>query len=91
MPYLNILINNYGLATQYFANRDQLRLERLPGYAPGRDGLRETLRVAGEQFLSSEWNCRIDHQTRRDFISRIFKMYAKDFAGARGSAQSRVR
>jgi hypothetical protein len=49
------------------------------------DGLRETLRVASEQFLSSEWNCRIDHQTRRVFISRIFKMYAEDFAGARGS------
>ena len=37
-------------------------------------GLRETLRTATEQFLASEWNCRVDHEARRIFISRIFKM-----------------
>jgi hypothetical protein len=50
-------------------------------------GLRETLRDATEQFLGSEWNCRVDHAARRIFISRIFKMYAEDFAGAQGSSQ----
>ena len=50
-------------------------------------GLRETLRAATEQFLGSEWNCRVDHPTRRIFISRIFKMYAEDFAGDKGSSQ----
>jgi len=48
-------------------------------------GLRETLRRATEQFLGSEWNCRIDRAARRIFISRIFKMYAEDFAGPCGS------
>ena len=47
--------------------------------------LRETLRAATEEFLRGEWNCRVDHATRRIFISRIFKMYAEDFAGAAGS------
>ena len=51
------------------------------------DGLRETLRAATRQFLDSEWNCRIDHGARRIFISRLFKMYAADFAGAQGSTQ----
>ena len=50
-------------------------------------GLRETLRAATAQFLGSEWNCRVDHAARRIFISRIFKMYAEDFAGAQGSSQ----
>lgn len=49
------------------------------------DGLRDTLRTATEQFLGSEWNCRVDHDSRRIFISRIFKMYAEDFAGQRGT------
>jgi hypothetical protein len=49
--------------------------------------LRDTLRAATEQFLASEWNCRVDHAARRVFISRIFKMYAGDFAGAAGSTQ----
>ena len=49
--------------------------------------LRATLRAATEQFLASEWNCRIDHAARRVFISRIFKMYAEDFAGRRGTSQ----
>ena len=48
-------------------------------------GLRETLRAATEQFLGSEWNCRVDRDARRIFISRIFKMYAEDFAGRSGS------
>ena len=51
------------------------------------DGLRETLRAATRQFLDNEWNCRIDHAARRIFISRLFKMYAGDFAGADGSTQ----
>ncbi|MFI5364420.1 MAG: DUF547 domain-containing protein [Candidatus Binatia bacterium] len=50
-------------------------------------GLRETLRAATEQFLASEWNCRVDHAARRIFISRIFKMYVEDFAGNTGSSQ----
>jgi len=50
-------------------------------------GLRDTLRTATEQFLGSEWNCRVDHAGRRIFISRIFKMYAEDFAGTQGSSQ----
>ncbi len=37
------------------------------------------------QFLASEWNCRVDHDARRIFISRLFKMYAEDFAGAQGT------
>jgi len=51
------------------------------------EGLRETLSAATRQFLGSEWNCRIDHAARRVFISRIFKMYAQDFAGTRGSTK----
>src|SRR5512135_2836208 len=50
-------------------------------------GLRDTLRTATEQFLGSEWNCRVDHAAHRIFISRIFKMYAEDFAGTQGSSQ----
>ena len=50
-------------------------------------GLRTTLRAATEQFLHSEWNCRIDHTAHRVSISRIFKMYAEDFAGPRGTTQ----
>ncbi len=49
--------------------------------------LRETLRAAAEQFLSGEWNLRIDHAARRIFISRIFKMYAGDFAGEAGTTE----
>jgi hypothetical protein len=45
------------------------------------EGIRERLRTATENFLASEWNCRIDHEARRISISRIFKMYARDFAG----------
>jgi len=44
-------------------------------------GLGATLRGATEQFLAHEWNCRIDHDARRVAVSRIFKMYAEDFAG----------
>src|SRR6185437_9759602 len=49
------------------------------------DGLRETLRTATQQFLASEWNCRIAYDTRRIYVSRIFKMYAQDFAGTSGT------
>lgn len=49
------------------------------------EGIHESLRAATEQFLLNQWNCRIDHQTRRIFISRIFKMYAEDFARQHGS------
>jgi hypothetical protein len=49
------------------------------------EGLHETLRLATQQFLTSEWNCRIDHNTRRIYVSRIFKMYAQDFAGVNGT------
>ena len=44
-------------------------------------GLRDTLRAAAETFLAAEWNLRIDHDARRVFVSRLFKMYAEDFAG----------
>ena len=50
-------------------------------------GIRQTLRAATEQFLASEWNCRIDRAARRVFISRLFKMYAEDFAGAGGTTE----
>jgi hypothetical protein len=46
------------------------------------EGLRDTLRRATERFLADPWNCRVDHASRRVFVSRIFKMYAEDFAGA---------
>jgi MoaA/NifB/PqqE/SkfB family radical SAM enzyme len=49
------------------------------------DDLAATLRGATEQFLANEWNCRVDHAARRIFISRLFKMYAEDFAGADGT------
>ena len=48
-------------------------------------GLRETLRTATQQFLASEWNCRIEDEARRIYVSRIFKMYAQDFAGIEGT------
>jgi hypothetical protein len=51
------------------------------------EDLRTTLRGATEQFLANEWNCRIDHAARRVFVSRIFKMYAEDFAGSAGTTQ----
>ena len=50
-------------------------------------GLRETLRVATQQFLANDWNCRIDHDSKRIFVSRIFKMYAEDFAGGVGTTE----
>jgi len=45
------------------------------------EGLRATLDAATRQFLASEWNCRVDAAARRIFVSRIFRMYAEDFAG----------
>ncbi len=48
-------------------------------------GLRDTLRAATQQFLANEWNCRVDHDAKRIFVSRIFKMYAEDFAGQTGT------
>jgi len=51
------------------------------------DGLRDTLRKATETFLANEWNCRVDHDGKRIFISRIFKMYAEDFAGSGGTKE----
>lgn len=51
------------------------------------EGLHEMLQLATQQFLASEWNCRIDHDTRRIYVSRIFKMYAQDFAGASGTTR----
>jgi hypothetical protein len=49
------------------------------------DGLRDTLRAATQQFLGNAWNCRVDHAGHRIFVSRIFKMYAQDFAGEQGT------
>jgi hypothetical protein len=50
-------------------------------------GLRDTLRAATQQFLANEWNCRIDHDGKKIFVSRIFKMYAEDFAGRTGTTE----
>jgi len=58
---------------------------RPAAYEPG--GLRDTLRVATEQFLANEWNCRVDHAARRIYVSRLFKMYAEDFAGTHGTTR----
>lgn len=52
------------------------------------EDLASTLRVATEQFLANEWNCRVDHAARRVAVSRIFKMYADDFAGAAGTSEA---
>lgn len=49
------------------------------------DGIRATLDDATRHFLRSEWNCRVDHAARRIHVSRIFKMYAEDFAGENAS------
>jgi hypothetical protein len=51
-------------------------------------GLRETLRRATEAFLASEWNCRVDHGARRIHVSRLFKLYAEDFAGGAGTREA---
>ena len=56
---------------------------RPQAYAP--EGIRETLRTATRQFLASEWNCRIDRDQKRIFVSRLFRMYAEDFAGEANS------
>jgi len=52
---------------------------RPQAYEPA--GLRETLDAATRQFLASEWNCRVDAAAGKIFVSRIFRMYAEDFAG----------
>jgi hypothetical protein len=49
------------------------------------EGLHATLRRATETFLQSEWNCRVDHPARKIHVSRLFKMYAEDFAGREGT------
>ncbi|HEY3188817.1 MAG TPA: DUF547 domain-containing protein, partial [Solirubrobacteraceae bacterium] len=45
------------------------------------DGIRDTLDAATRQFLASEWNCRVDAGQKRIYVSRLFRMYAEDFAG----------
>jgi hypothetical protein len=45
------------------------------------DGIQETLRVATRRFLASDWNCHIDKAQQKIFVSRLFRMYAEDFAG----------
>ena len=52
---------------------------RTEAYEP--DGIRATLRSATRQFLASEWNCRVDRAHKRIYVSRLFRMYAEDFAG----------
>jgi hypothetical protein len=52
---------------------------RPQAYAP--EAIRETLHAATRQFLASEWNCRIDRHQKKIFVSRLFRMYAEDFAG----------
>jgi hypothetical protein len=45
------------------------------------DDLENTLGAATRAFLQSEWNCRVDRAAGRIFVSRLFKLYAEDFAG----------
>ena len=45
------------------------------------DGIRDTLDAATRQFLASEWNCRVDADQKRIYVSRLFRMDAEDFAG----------
>ncbi|MDG2306471.1 MAG: DUF547 domain-containing protein [Candidatus Binatia bacterium] len=52
---------------------------RPKAYEPGE--LDKTLADATRHFLASEWNCRIDRDAGKIFVSRLFKMYAEDFAG----------
>ncbi len=52
---------------------------RPKAYEP--DELEETLSEATRHFLASDWNCRIDRDAGKIFVSRLFKMYAEDFAG----------
>src|SRR5262245_13380748 len=52
---------------------------RPEAYEP--DGIRDTLQSATRQFLASEWNCRVDAARKRIYVSRLFRMYAEDFAG----------
>ena len=54
------------------------------------EGLGETLRAATETFLGNEWNCRVDDAERKIYISRIFKMYAEDFAGPQARGHQRL-
>lgn len=51
-------------------------------------GIRDTLGAATQQFLASEWNCRLDPDARRIYVSRLFRMYAEDFAGDADSTEA---
>ena len=51
------------------------------------DGLRDTLHEATKAFLANRWNCRVDHEARKVFVSRIFRMYAEDFAAGAGTTE----
>jgi len=51
------------------------------------EGLGETLDAATRTFLASEWNCRIDRDAGRIFVSRLFRTYAEDFAGEGASTE----
>ncbi len=51
------------------------------------EGLRDTLREAAGAFLANRWNCRVDHEAERLHISRIFRMYAEDFARGAGTRE----
>jgi len=52
---------------------------RPQAFAP--EDIQQTLHAATQQFLASEWNCRIDRAQKKIFVSRLFRMYAEDFAG----------
>ena len=49
------------------------------------EGIDDSLREATSSFLASEWNCRVDEETKSIHVSRLFKMYAEDFAGERAT------
>lgn len=59
---------------------------RPSAWQPG--ALDETLRVATQRFLASDWNCRVDRAEGRIYVSRIFKTYAEDFAGESDSTEA---
>lgn len=54
----------------------------------GAEDLEGTLEQATRQFLGSEWNCRVDREAGKIFVSRLFKVYAEDFAGDADSTEA---
>lgn len=51
------------------------------------EGVADTLAEATRTFLANPANCRVDQDQGRIFVSRLFKMYAGDFAGESGTRE----